>query len=293
MKGTETFKKLKYVFFTGATGGLGEMCVKALSATGGWVVFAAGMNAAKLESLGQLPNVVPLRCDVTSQQSVESALEAVRAHTAALDAVVNFAGVVSFASMVEGDCLREIEKLLAVNVLGTARVNRVFFESILAGHGRIVNCSSESGWMTPQPFSGPYALSKYALEAYNDSLRRELMYLGIPVVKIQPGSYKTQMTRQVYEGFDKAEACTKYYGKVLSRMKPLMVMELGHDSDPRLLVRVVLKALSARRPRIRYRAGTGKLLSLLEILPDSMLDKVYKWIMKQNVFFKAAKKNGR
>ena len=171
---------MKYVFFTGATGGLGMRCVEELSRPGSWTVFAAGTNDAALERLGALPNVIPVHVDVTSQDSVEAARGEVRRRTTTLDAVINFAGLTCFASLVEGDSVQLIEKLLAVNVVGTARVNRVFFDMIHEGRGRIINCSSESGWMTPTPFAGPYVLSKHAVEAYNDSLRREVMFLGSP-----------------------------------------------------------------------------------------------------------------
>jgi len=266
---------MKYVFFTGATGGLGEACVEALSRTGRWTIFAAGTNEAALDRLGELPNVIPVRVDITEQASVEAALEAVKARTETLDAVVNFAGLASFASLVEGDSLGAIERLLAVNLVGTARVNRTFFEMIHKGHGRIVNCSSESGWMTPTPFAGPYVLSKYAVEAYSDSLRRELMFLGISVIKIQPGSFETPVRQKVNDLFQKSLAETQYYRKLLLRLKPLMVMELGQRNDVRRLADALLKALESSRPRLQYRVGTGRLLALLELFPERWVDKIY------------------
>ena len=269
---------MRQVFFTGATGGLGEACVRALSAGGNWRVFAAGTNEAALSRLGLLPDVIPLRVDVTDEAGVSAALEAVRSRTSSLDAVVNFAGLTCFSSLVEGSCVEDIERLLAVNVLGMARVNRAFFPLVLAGKGRIVNCSSESGWMTPQPFAGPYVLSKYAVEAYNDSLRRELMFLGVPVIKIEPGSFETRLTGQVREGFDRALAGTAYYGDVLAVMKPLMAMELGQKNDPRRLVGAVVRAMESRHPRLRYRVGTGRLLALLELLPERGVDLAYRLV---------------
>ena len=274
---------MKYALFTGATGGLGELCVRALSESGQWTVFAGGTNGEKLAVLGGLPNVVSVRLDVTSPESVLEARNTVLERTAALDAVVNFAGLTAFGSMVEGDCLAQMERLIDVNVMGMARVNKVFFDLVLAGGGRIINCSSESGWMTPQPFTGPYAMTKYAVEAYNDSLRRELMYLGIPVVKLQPGNYKTQITRNLYAEFDRFLSETKHYKQVLVKMKPMMTTELETDNDPRKLVKTVLKALNAKRPRLCYRVGTGKLLRLLELLPDGLLDRAYRFVMRKEM----------
>jgi NAD(P)-dependent dehydrogenase (short-subunit alcohol dehydrogenase family) len=266
---------MRFAFFTGATGGLGTTCVEALSKKGDWTVFAAGMNGAALARLGELPNVLPLRVDVTSQESVDEALRAVREKTDRLDAVINFAGLTCLTSLVEGESVELIEKVLAVNLVGTARVNRAFFELIRSGGGRIINCSSESGWMTPTPFAGPYVLSKYALEAYNDSLRRELLFLGIPVIKIQPGSFDTNITLEIDRYYEKALAGTKYYKELLTRMKPMMAMELSQRNDIRRLVSVLLKALESKRPRLNYRVGTGRLLALLELLPERWVDRVY------------------
>lgn len=267
---------MKYAFFTGATGGLGKQCVEALSGLGNWTVFAAGTNKAVLEDLGKLPNIIPVEVDVTRSESIDRAYEAVKNVTGRLDAIVNFAGLTYFTSLIEGDAVQAVEKLLAVNVMGMVRINRKFFEMIYEGKGRIINCSSESGWMTPQPFAGPYVLSKYAVEAYNDSLRRELLFLDIPVIKIQPGSYDTHITQKVSDDFDKVLSETKYYKKILQKMKPMMTMELNQKNDPRKLRKTVIKAMEAEHPKMKYRVGTGKMLSMLELLPEGCVDFIYK-----------------
>lgn len=269
---------MKYAFFTGATGGLGTLCIKALSETKHWTVFAAGTNTAALEQLEKLPNIIAVKADVTKQESVDAACQLVKSYTDKLDAVVNFAGLSYFTSLVEGDSVNAVERLLKVNVMGMVRVNYALFELIRNGQGRIINCSSESGWMTPPPFAGPYVLSKYAVEAYNDSLRRELLYLGIPVIKIQPGSYETNLTKQLNNYFDQSLSETKYYKKLLMKMKPMMTMELNQKNDPKQLVKTVLKAMESKHPRSKYRVGTGKMLGLLEIFPESMIDFIYKLI---------------
>ena len=271
---------MEYIFFTGATGGLGSVCVKALSEQG-YTVFAIGTNKEKLAELGDLPNVIPVSADVSDMDSLEAARRTVEGYTGKLYAVVNFAGLTGFCSMVEGDCIEMTEKLLQINVMGMVRVNRLFFDMVQAGKGRIINCSSESGWMTPQPFAAPYFLSKYAVEAYNDSLRRELMYLDIPVIKLQPGSFKTRLLGNINEQFEKTLSDTSHYKNVLTRMKPLMTQELNGGSDPAKLAAVLVKAVKAGHPRLKYRVGTGKLLLMLEILPDRWVDAIYKAMMNR------------
>jgi NAD(P)-dependent dehydrogenase (short-subunit alcohol dehydrogenase family) len=70
-----------------------------------------------------------------------------------------------------------MKRVLDVNVMGTFRVNKAFFPLIKARRGRILNISSETGWQSGGPFDGAYASSKHCIEAYSDSLRRELALL--------------------------------------------------------------------------------------------------------------------
>ncbi|TCL54111.1 NAD(P)-dependent dehydrogenase (short-subunit alcohol dehydrogenase family) [Kineothrix alysoides] len=271
---------MKYVFFTGAAGGLGELCIKAISKKEEWTVFAADMNEKELIKFEEFSNVIPIKTDVTNQSDVEAARKTVLTYTDRLDAIVNFAGLIAFTSMVEGECIHTAEKLLAVNLMGMVRVNYVLFDLIYKGHGRIINCSSEAGWMTPQPFAAPYFFSKRAVEGYNDSLRRELMYLDIPVIKIQPGSFNTNLTQGVYGKYEKALSETKYYRQVLTKMKPLMELELKQNNNPAKLVKAVLRALETPKPKLSYRVGTGKLLAMLEIFPEKSVDIIYRLLLK-------------
>ncbi|HWS30940.1 MAG TPA: SDR family NAD(P)-dependent oxidoreductase [Clostridia bacterium] len=268
-------KALKYVFFTGATGGLGAACVKLLSSRG-WTVFAAGTNKKKLKTAGEIPNVIPVYADITDTDSILAARDTVLRHTDHLDAIVNFAGVTSFDSLVEGDPVPTAERLLSVNVMGTVRVNAIFFDLIERGRGRIVNCSSSAGWMTAQPFTGAYVMSKRAVEGYNDSLRRELMYLDIPVIKIQPGSFRTALTNDISDGYDRVFSETKRYRRVLETMKPLMDSTLNHSGNPDAVAKIVVRALEDKHPKQKYRISSGFLLTLLELLPETWVDAVYK-----------------
>jgi NAD(P)-dependent dehydrogenase (short-subunit alcohol dehydrogenase family) len=266
---------MQYIYFTGATGGLGSLCVQAL-AERGYTVFAAGTNEARLKELGQLPQVIPVQSDVTDDASVQAARRLVAGITDKLAAVVNFAGLAGSCSLVEGESIAAAERLLAVNVMGMIRVNRIFFDLVLAGGGRIINCSSEAGWMKPQPFIGPYFMTKHAVEAYSDSLRREVMFLGVPVIKLQPGAYRTGLTDGVCGDLEKTAAASQYYQEVFTCIKPIVDKQINNYGDPRQLVATLMQAVSDAKPRLRYRVGTGKLLMLAELIPDSWLDALYR-----------------
>lgn len=270
---------MKYALVTGAGGGLGGAGAEALAAAG-WTVFAADINEAALDEIGKMPRTIPLLLDVTSQESVDAAVETVKKTTERLDAIISFAGIHIMGSMVEGDIVRSMEQLIEVNLMGMVRVNRAFFEMVKAGCGRIINCSSECGYMKPQPFNGPYTVTKYAVEAYNDSLRRELLCHGIKVIKIQPGSFKTSLHSAAQAGFEQLYNDTRYYQNALRKMQPLMRRELKKAHDPGHLVKTLLKAAEKPRPKSCYRVKNSKLLGMMELIPNAWVDKIYKVLLK-------------
>ncbi len=268
---------MKYALVTGATSGLGDKVASELAQMG-WSVFACGRNENALKDLKNSTYEIPIKMDVTDQASIDAAYEEVCKQTDHLDAIINFSGVQKMGSLIESD-VKLTEDCLKVNLLGMVRVNKTFFPLIEKCHGRIINCSSECGWMTPQPFNGPYTLSKYAVEAYNDSLRRELMFLDIPVIKIQPGSFKTAIFNSTLGSFDELIQNTKYYKEVLSRMKIFMMIELKSANDPKYLVRAVVDAVTSSTPRRKYRVKNSKLLEVVEAMMPFAVDNMYKMFM--------------
>ena len=271
---------MRYALVTGATSGLGKEIAIRLSESG-WCVFACGRNEKALVEIKKTTYCHPLKMDVVDQDSINEALEEVSQVTDHLDAIINFSGIQKMSSLIEGD-INIIKQSLDVNLLGMARVNKTFFPLIKKCNGRIINCSSECGWMTPQPFNGSYTLSKYAVEAYNDSLRRELMFLDIPVIKIQPGSFKTAMHGKTLDSFDKLINSTKMYREVLEKMKGMMLIELKMANEPQALIEAVMKAVNAPHPRQKYRVKNSPLLEVIEVMHPMTVDRLYKKFLQSD-----------
>ena len=269
---------MKYALVTGATSGLGREVAVALSKKG-WYVFACGRNEDALEDIKKNTDCQSIKMDVVDQKSIDEAYKEVVKVTDYLDAIINFSGIQKMSSLIEGD-IDIIKQTLEVTLLGMARVNKTFFPLVEKWNGRIINCSSECGWMTPQPFNGTYTLSKYAVEAYNDSLRRELMFVGVPVIKIQPGSFKTAMHKKTADSFDRLINSTHMYREVLEKMKGMMLIELKMANKPDALIRAVLKAANAPHPRKKYRVKNSPILSVIEIMPPTVVDALYKKFLK-------------
>jgi NADP-dependent 3-hydroxy acid dehydrogenase YdfG len=272
---------MKYAFVTGAAGGLAGACVEELYRRGGWTIFGADFNEAGLKDLVARTGdtVIPVMIDITSQASCDEAAEFCKKYTDHMDVVINCAGMHTMASMVEGDPAGTEEKMLNVNVLGMMRVNKSFFEMIDKCKGRIINFSSECGWEQPQPFNTPYAITKYAVEAYTIGLRRELNFLDIPVIKIQPGSFKTGMHGQATAGYDKVLATTTHYHDVLSVLKPLMTIAMKNPHDKKYLVDTVMQAVYAEHPRVNYKCKNTWYLVAIDPIPAKIIDWGYKAVI--------------
>lgn len=255
---------------TGAAGGLGRATTEHLAARDGWQVVAADLPGDRLDALADLDGVTTLALDVTDPDSVA---EAAARLPDGLDGVVTFAGVLRAGSLVDipEDDLRLV---MDVNVMGTYRVVRAVFDRVVARSGRIVVISSETGWQTPFPFNGPYAMSKHAVEAYADTIRREAALLGVTVVKIQPGPFRTDMVAGIEAAFTRAADQSTHFGPLLRRLGPQAARSAGRANDPELLARTVHAALTSDRPPIAYSVRPGRMRSMLEWLPDRLADRV-------------------
>jgi NAD(P)-dependent dehydrogenase (short-subunit alcohol dehydrogenase family) len=264
----------KTVFVTGAAGGLGA-CTCRYLAERGWRVFAADLDGAALHDFAEDPSTTPVPLDVTDPASVEAARATVATACDGLDAVVNFAGILGVGSLVEIET-EAVRRVLDVNVMGTVRVNRAMFPLVLARKGRIVNISSETGWQSGMPFNGPYAMSKHAIEAYSDSLRRELMFLGVSVIKIQPGPFRTAMVAGIERAFTRATEASTYFKAMLTRIMHLAVKEQDKAHDPALLAKVVHDALMSEHPRSAYSVKPDPGRAMLNLLPTCAADALLK-----------------
>ena len=254
------------VLITGAAGGLGAAAAAHLAARG-WRVFGADLKPTSASG------VVPVTMDVTDDDSVAAGIAAVEAATDRLAGVVHFAGIFRAGALldVEADVLAHI---LDVNLLGTHRVTRAAFPLVQRGGGRIVIVSSETGVQSGAPFNGPYAMSKHAVEAYGDSLRRELILLGVPVIKLQPGPFRTDMLTSLVPSYEAAVEQSTHFRELLRALLARLPVEQAKAHDPAVLAAVVEEALTARRWRSAYLVRPDRQRMMLDRLPVRAADAV-------------------
>ena len=178
------------VLVTGASTGIGRLIAEKLAAEGHFV-YAGARKPADIAALSALENIEGVRLDVTIQSDIDAAVKLVEARGLGLHGVVNNAGVNVIAPLIEID-EDELDFLFDVNIYGPYRVSKAFAPQIIESQGRIINISSISGTLSG-PLYGIYSMSKHALEAYTDSLAIEMDILGVKVIGVEPGNYKTNI----------------------------------------------------------------------------------------------------
>lgn len=267
------------VVITGASTGIGAACVKRLAAAG-FQIFAgvrkAEDGAALQQAIGD--RVMPLLLDVTNTDQIAAAQAAVAATVGerGLAGLVNNAGI-AVGGPLEFMPMVEFQRQMAVNVYGALAVTQAFLPLLRQATGRIVNMSSISG-LASSPFLGPYAASKFALEALSDALRLELRPWGIGVVLVEPGTIATPIWQKGLAFADQLEAgmspqAQAYYGPIFPFMRNLLTRSRG--TPPAAVAQVVEQALTVAQPKARYLVGNdARLRTWIERLPTRWRDRL-------------------
>jgi NAD(P)-dependent dehydrogenase (short-subunit alcohol dehydrogenase family) len=265
---------------TGASTGIGRACALLLDRSG-FAVFAGVRRPEDGEALAAEASqrLMPVLLDVTRAESLEAASKSVAAAVggAGLGGLVNNAGI-SVPAVLEFLDLDDLRRQLEVNLVGALAAVKAFLPLLRTGRGRIVNIGSQGGYNAP-PFLGPYAASKFALEGVTDSLRRELWPWGLQVSIVEPGSVATPIWEKgLATGAELRaklpEQGRALYGEGLDRLVEYAQSAARRGIPPERVARAVHHALTASRPRTRYRVGPdAKLVRFLtRVLPDRAMD---------------------
>ena len=270
------------IVITGTSTGIGRASALELDRRG-FRVFAgvrAGPAAEQLRAAAS-PRLTPVEIDVTDPAGIAAAAktigEAVGGHGIA--GLVNNAGI-AVPGPLELLPLESLRRQFEVNVIGQVAVIQAFVPLLRKGRGRIVNISSASGGLA-SPYLGAYAASKFALEAITDCLRLELRTWGIGVSAIEPGPIVTaiwekanNLAEQIAAGV--APETMKLYEADLAAVRRAVAQATRTASPVDRVVRAVVHALTARRPKTRYFLGWGVRLpfKMFRMVPDRLRDRI-------------------
>lgn len=273
---------MKHVVITGVSTGIGYACVKALLSSE-FQVYGSVRNQTDAERLQRDfgDRFVPLLFDVTDEEKVQAAAVKVSENlgAATLDGLVNNAGI-EVAGPLAYLPTDQFRRQLEVNLVGPFIVTKAFLPLLGAdparngNPGKIINISSASGKIAG-PFGGAYAASKFGLEGFSESLRRELILFGIDVVVIGPGAVVTPIWQKSDTGLTERFRETPY-AEALAKFEVYAAKEgiSGYSAD--VIGKAVRHALTTAKPHVRYAIVPSRLTNWIipQLLPKRTLDQL-------------------
>jgi NADP-dependent 3-hydroxy acid dehydrogenase YdfG len=217
---------------TGASSGIGEATAVALAEAGAAVAIGARRRdrldalAGKLRDAGA--RVLALDLDVTDEAACADAVRRTREELGGLDVLVNNAGVMLLGTIVGADP-EDWRRMVQTNVMGVLYMTHAVIDGMLEqGSGDIVNISSVAG-RTARKGAGVYNASKWAVNAFSESLRQEVTARGVRISLVEPGAVATELSSHITQP-DAREA---------SRQMAASMRTLQADDVARAIVYVV------------------------------------------------------
>ena len=271
------------IIITGASSGIGFETAATL-AKQGHTVYAGARRMERMEPLHRF-GVQTLLLDVTDSTSIHHFIETVMAREKRIDVLINNAGFGYFGP-IENVSMEDARKQLDVNIFGMAELTKQVLPLMrMQGSGRIINTSSIVG-RSILYFGGWYHVSKYAVEAFSDSLRIEVKPFGIDVVSIEPGGLRTEwgvIAAEHLERSSKGTAYEKEAGNEASLLKKAYSIHLL--SSPKVVSKAMSKAVNSPRPKTRYVIGrfSGTILFLHRLLPTRWWDALMRQAGKHRI----------
>lgn len=251
-RSTDPSVATKVVLITGGSEGIGAACVEAFVSIG-WNVATLALPSDHHQALAG-PSVLPVSGDVCDEFMRRSAVEQTLARFGRIDVLVNNAAIGLYALPSEVSVSLS-KRLFDVNVFSPLALTQLVIPHMRKqGHGTIVTIGSVGG-KTSLPWCVSYCASKFAIHAFDDSLRRELRRDGIHVMKVCPGIVET-----------------KFRDHVLAGTAPSDVSSIRRVVTPQQVAAAVVRGIQ-RKSRTVYVPRIGRLFTAMEFFAPALMDR--------------------
>ncbi|HYN79838.1 MAG TPA: oxidoreductase [Lamprocystis sp. (in: g-proteobacteria)] len=240
-------------FITGCSTGFGRELARHTLGLGYPTVVTA-RHPAQVEEIvaGCADLALVLAVDVTVPAQIEAAVAAAQARFGRIDVLVNNAGVGYFGSFEESN-LDAVRSMFEINVWGLTHMTRAVLPGMRARRrGTVVNLSSVGG-LVAFPALSFYNASKFAVEALSESLAQEVAPLGIKVLLVEPGPFRTD-----WAGRSAAQAprtIPDYDPTAGARLQMIRGYSGQQPGDPKRAAAAIVQAVEAARPPLRLLLG--------------------------------------
>jgi 3-hydroxy acid dehydrogenase / malonic semialdehyde reductase len=211
-----TTSKPGIVFVTGASSGFGAAVARRFAADGARVVAAARRSDRVRDLAAELgPRVLPITLDVRDRAAVGAAVAGLPAEFAAIDLLVNNAGLALGLNPAQDADLDDWDQMIDTNCKGLVYCTRAILPGMVArGAGHVINLGSVAG-SYPYPGGNVYGGTKAFVHQFSLNLRSDLHGTGVRVTCVEPGMADTEFSLTRFSG-DRAKADAVYAG-----MQPL------------------------------------------------------------------------
>jgi short-subunit dehydrogenase len=243
----------KIILITGASSGIGKATAEQLL-TEGHTVYVAARRLEKMKAL-EKRGAIALKMDITKEEDLQEVVNTILERESRIDVLINNAGYAIYGAM-EDTSIQDARRQFEVNLFGLAGLTQLVLPQMRKqGSGTIINMSSMGGKMYT-PMGSWYHATKHALEGWSDCLRLELKQFGIDVVIIEPGGIKTEFDEVMLEPMMERSG-EGPYAEMAQKVKKgtEQTYRSGKASPPSIIAEEISKAIKAKQPKTRYRAG--------------------------------------
>ncbi|WP_454828022.1 oxidoreductase [Paraburkholderia xenovorans] len=239
---------------TGCSSGIGRHLAQAVLQAGFNAIVTARDPQSIQDIVAAYPDTaVAAALDVTNRAQIDVAVELAHTRFGGVDVLINNAGHGYRAAVEEAD-EQEVEALFNSNFFGAVSVIKAVLPGMRARRaGTIVNVSSIAVWLG-MPGSGYYSATKFALEGLSDALRKEVEPLGIKVMVVEPGAFRTDFAGR---SLQQAKASIRDYASTAGpRRKENDRTDGTQPGDPVRAAAAIVKAVTGERLPFRLLLGT-------------------------------------
>jgi NAD(P)-dependent dehydrogenase (short-subunit alcohol dehydrogenase family) len=243
----------KVWFITGCSTGFGRALAQRTLALG-YPTVCTARNLAQVEDLvaGHGDQGLALQLDVTDPGQIAAAVRAAADRFGTIDVLVNNAGIGYFGSMEESD-LAEVRRMFEINLWGLAQTTREVLPLLRAQKsGTIVNISSIAG-IAALPALSFYNATKFAVEGLSEALSQEVAPLGIKVLLVEPGPFRTDWAGR--SAAEATETIADYRDTAGAGVRMFRGRSGRQAGDPVRAAAAIIQAVEAPEPPLRLLLG--------------------------------------
>ncbi|MHC1721087.1 MAG: SDR family NAD(P)-dependent oxidoreductase [Clostridiaceae bacterium] len=276
-------KDNKLIVITGCDSGIGKSLASVFLKLG----YSVALSYLDQNHFEGEPNAYAQKMDLLKPDEVEEFCAYVKnicEEGISLQAVVTNSGI-ALGGPVENIPMDFYRKSFEVNFFGAVQVIKAFIPELIRNKGRIMIIGSMAGKVA-LPYMSAYASTKFALEGFCDSLRREMNPFGIKTIIVEHGGIATPIWNKA-KSQDVSFVDEKYL-ESLNKFRENFLEAGNHGMDVELAAYDTAKALISKKPKARYIIAGNRLVSKIEsITPDVIIDMAVKKMFKMDYGKKA------